>query len=58
MEKQVHIHLIGAKDAVVIKGDAVEEQANVTLIVKSGGTKVGEFKKAQVAGWSIHDLDD
>ena len=42
----------------IIKGDSVEDQANITLVVKSGATKVGEFKKGQVAGWSIHDIDD
>lgn len=55
MEKYVHLQPAGAKaPVIIIKGDQVEDMANVKLVVKSGNKQVGEFNKDQVASWSIH----
>lgn len=56
MEKYVHIHLPGVAVPVVVKADKVEDDL-VTLHIKAGEKKVGEFRKSEVVGWSIHDLD-
>jgi hypothetical protein len=58
MEKYVHVHVIGTKEPVVIEAHTVEDKDLHRVIVKHKGTVVGEFKESQIAGWSLHDLDE
>jgi hypothetical protein len=63
MPKFVYVQVRGAEKPVMIQADKVERQekpsppGTYTLIVSHGGTQVGEFNGADIAGWWFQDVD-
>ena len=58
MEMRVRIYLKGIQQPAILKADEIDDKDNAKIIVKSGGKQCAEFHKSEVAGWSIHEIDD